>query len=442
MANIFIYDEFHPEDNAMLQALYSRSPKSVVEHVEKVKKSGSGKFMETFYLGYGHSSIADCGSTTIFIEEVSILADKTVQDWPLYSGQETSTRYIDMTKQKIIDPVASEKSKEILDNWIKFYIDSQEKVLEHIYKIYPRLENEDEKLYQRTAQARVFDILRGFLPAGITTQLSWHTNLRQALDKLVLLQYHPLKETREVADNILSGLKEKYPNSFNYKEYEKQEEFRKYSTEKYSYYEAEDFDVDFKYFSNLEEKELEKYDDLLQKRPMKTNLPHFLTELGNIRFDFKLDFGSFRDLQRHRNGVCRMPLLTTKIGFHQWYLDQLPDDLRKEAEELIDNQVKLINALDASPEELQYYIALGFNVACRVSYGLPAAVYVAELRSGKTVHPSLRKIAHQMTKAISEIYPKIRMHSDLDLDDWDIRRGDQDIKTADGKSLNEIKINY
>ena len=51
MANIFLYDEFNPEDNAMLQALYSRSPKSVTEHVEKVRASGSGKFMEQFYVG-------------------------------------------------------------------------------------------------------------------------------------------------------------------------------------------------------------------------------------------------------------------------------------------------------------------------------------------------------------------------------------------------------
>jgi hypothetical protein len=33
----------------MLQALYSRSPQSVVSHLEKVKAAGSGKFMEQFY---------------------------------------------------------------------------------------------------------------------------------------------------------------------------------------------------------------------------------------------------------------------------------------------------------------------------------------------------------------------------------------------------------
>jgi hypothetical protein len=83
----FIYDEFNPQDVAMMQALYSRSSASVEEHVEKVRATGSGKFMEKFYVGYGHASIADCGSTTVFIEGVSMLVAKAVQDWPLYSGQ-------------------------------------------------------------------------------------------------------------------------------------------------------------------------------------------------------------------------------------------------------------------------------------------------------------------------------------------------------------------
>ncbi len=42
-----------PEDMAMIQALYSRSPQSVRLHLEKVKESGSEKFHENFYVGYG-----------------------------------------------------------------------------------------------------------------------------------------------------------------------------------------------------------------------------------------------------------------------------------------------------------------------------------------------------------------------------------------------------
>ncbi|MCD4693774.1 FAD-dependent thymidylate synthase [bacterium] len=426
-ANIFIYDEFNPEDTAMMQALYSRSPLSVTEHVEKVKNAGSGKFMEKFYVQYGHKSIADCGSTTIFIEGISMLGDKAIQDWPLYSGQETSTRYINMSKQPIVDPINTKESKDILKKWMNFYVNNQENVKEYLRKKHPKKKDQEESVYEKTITARTFDIMRGFLPAGITTQLSWHTNLRQAKDKLSLLRHHPLKEVKRVAENIYSNLQEKYPNSFSHKKYEDQEEYHNYIGKNYTYYIKKEVESDFSYSSNIDAQELNKYKDLIQKRPEKTNLPHFLTELGNIVFDFTLDFGSFRDIQRHRNGTCRMPLLTTELDFNSWYLEQLPEETRKKANILIEEQTKKIKNLDTNNNYKQYYTAMGFNVACRASYGLPATIYVIELRAGKAVHPTLRKVAHKMDKALQTLFPEITLHSDLEPSSWDIKRGSQDI---------------
>lgn len=426
MAKIFLYDEFTPEDNAMLQALYSRSPHSVEEHVNKVRESGSGKFMETFYVGYGHSSIADCGSTTLFIEQISILADKAIQDWPLYSGQETSTRYVDMSKQPIVDPLNTNESKKILNDWMIFYVSSQEQTREHLRAKYPRKPDEDEKIYEKAINARSFDITRGFLPAGITTQLSWHTNLRQAWDKLATLRHWPLPEVQEAANGMLEKLKEKYPHSFSHNLYDEQEKFRGEIFGKYTYYHQPQTSA-FSYSTNISNEELLKYRDIISSRPQKTNLPHFLAELGLMTFDFLLDFGSFRDVQRHRNGVCRMPLLTTDLGFQQWYLNQLPDDLKDAAMALIEKQKAAIAQLPTTLEIKQYYISLGFNVSCRVAYALPATVYVVELRSSKTVHPTLRAIAHQMHAALKTRFPELVLHSDLNPDDWDVRRGLQDI---------------
>jgi thymidylate synthase ThyX len=426
MRKIFLYDEFTPQDIAMMQALYSRSPLSVEEHVKKVRQAGSGNFMERFYVGYGHMSIADCGSTTLFIEHISMLADKAIQDWPLYSGQETSTRYIDMSKQPIVDPVGTPESKKILDDWMAFYIGNQEKVIAHLIAKYPRKPEEDEKVYEKAIKARTFDIMRGFLPAGITTQLSWHTNLRQAWDKLSLLRHHPLAEAREIAEEMLSKLREKYPQSFSHPHSGEQEDYRCYVVRNYNYFEPRKA-KDFAFRTTVKKGELKKYKEVFEKRPPRIGLPHFLTELGQATFDFRLDFGSFRDIQRHRNGVCRMPLLTTKIGFEPWYLEQLPGGVRADADEMIEIQARAIEALAATPEVSQYYTAMGFQVACRVTYGLPAAVYVAELRSNKTVHPTLRKIAHQMTEAFRKKFPILKLHSDLNPDDWDVRRGLADI---------------
>lgn len=426
MANIFLYDEFNPEDTAMMQALYSRSAKSVVEHVEKVQQSGSGKFMETFYVGYGHASIADCGSTTLFIEGISILGDKAIQDWPMYSGQETSTRYIDMSRQAIIDPVQTVESQAILKKWMDFYIGNQEKIQNFLMTKYPRQADEAEAVYTKAIKARGFDIMRGFLPAGITTQLSWHTNLRQAWDKIALLRHHPLQEVRETAENIWEKLREKYTHSFSHQLYEEQEKYRQLSVKEHTYLLPQE-SCGFKLDSNITPEDLSDYQDIINQRPLKTGLPIFLGELGNIRFSFILDYGSFRDIQRHRNGVCRMPLLTTELGFSSWYLEQLPEDLRQEALNLITEQTEAINALETTPEIKQYYIAIGFNIFSRVSYPLPAAVYVMELRSNKTVHPSLRKLAQEMAKAVQEKLPNLKMHIDHDPDDWDVRRGLADI---------------
>jgi len=426
MANIFIYDEFSPEDTAMMQALYSRSPKSVVEHVEKVKSSGSGKFMETFYVGYGHASIADCGSTTIFIEGISMLGDKAIQDWQLYSGQETSTRYIDMSKQAIIDPLNTPTSNEIIGAWMNFYISNQEKIQQYLITKYPRQESEDEGVYLKAIKARGFDIMRGFLPAGITTQLSWHTNLRQAWDKLALLKHHPLTEVSEAAANILETLKSKYAHSFSHPLDEAQEKYRDLTVKKYSYLSPAGA-TDFSISTTIKASDLEKYQEIIDARPPKTGLPNFLAELGGFTFNFMLDFGSFRDIQRHRNGVCRMPLLTTELGFNSWYLEQLPEDLRQEAEMLLKTQTEKIINLEATPEIKQYYTAMGFNVYCQTTYQLPAALYVIELRSGRMVHPTLRMAAHKMHNAVSEMFPNLKLHSDLDKDDWDIRRGLADI---------------
>jgi len=426
MANIFIYDEFNPEDTAMMQALYSRSPKSVTEHVEKVKSSGSGKFMETFYVGYGHASIADCGSTTIFIEGLSILADKAIQDSQMYSGQETSTRYVDMSKQPIIDPLDTAESKAILEKWMDFYINAQEPVQQYLISKYPKKADEDEAVYLKAIKARTFDITRGFLPAGITTQLSWHTNLRQAHDKLALMLHHPLTEIKEIAERIQQELQTKYPHSFSHQLYEEQENYRAEIMKQYNFFLPEKAET-FKLSTNITPETLAPYQSAITNRPIKTNLPACLEELGNMTFDFLLDYGSFRDVQRHRHGLCRMPLLTTNYGFHEWYLNELPAELKTKAEALIAEQITAISQLETSPEIKQYYTAMGFNVTCRVSYGLPAAVYVIELRSGKLVHPTLRQIAHKMRQTTLEKLPNLTLHCDLDLDDWDVRRGLQDI---------------
>lgn len=454
-AIINVIDDVSPEDVAMLQALYSRSAASSSVHLEKVRKSGSGKFMSAHYVGYGHKSIADCGTTTIFSENVSLLAAKAIQDWPLYCGQETSTRYIDMSKRDIVDPVGGPLAEKILASWMSFYADHQTAVAEVVKTRHPMLKNDNAATYEKAVKARVFDIMRGFLPAGITTQLSWHTNLRQAGDHLSTMQHHPSEEISSLATTMLGLLHMKYPSSgfashiaavsgIGTKDYEERVSWESEVAKRYAY-QPETFS--FFHYSPTEyhnsalphldrvlltvsgafASEVENYLDIINSRPRGCVLPHFMSDFGQISWSFLLDFGSFRDIQRHRNGVCRMPLLTTDYGFEPWYLEQLSDTLRDEAKDLLYRQEDDIARLTDDPVLRQYYIALGYRVRTDVTYGLPASIYVMELRSGKSIHPTLRKKIHKMIEAFKLRLPNIQLHVDLDPSDWDIRRGTQTI---------------
>jgi hypothetical protein len=434
---IRVIDDLNPEDGAMLQALYSRSAESVDVHLEKVKKAGSGKFMDRYYVGYGHKSIADCGSTTVFTEDVSLLTAKAFQDWPLYSGQETSTRYIDMANQRIVDPVGTPESKKILDDWMSFYVGHQADVAATVRERHPMREGEKPEAYEGAVKARTFDILRGFLPAGITTQFSWHTNLRQAGDHLSWLLHHPASEISAAAVGVQLGLIQKYPSSGvglnigsgsgtgSDEEQEKREKWKAAVAKEYTY--PPTYHQNYLVESTIDnEKLIRRYGGMLASRPKGCELPHFLSDLGQVRFNFLLDFGSHRDIQRHRNGVCRMPMLSTTYGFEPWYLEQLSDELRKEAEGLILQQTHATDEI-LDPVKRQYYIGLGFRVPSNLTYGLPAAVYVMELRSGKVIHSSLRKNIQAVISKFREIHPAVALHVDDSPDDWTVRRGTQTI---------------
>ena len=455
---IIIVDDVPPEANAMLQALYSRSPKSVKDHLKQVEKVGPEKFMKNYYVGYGHKSIGDCGTTTIFVENVSMLAAKAIQDCPLYNGQEASTRYLDFASQPVLNFIVPKESSyydsfaEIQKEWITFYKIMLEELVVSLKERFPKSSEDSQSVYEKAIKARAFDIARGFLPAGSTTYVAWHTNIRQAHDHLKNLRYHPLKEVRNLSDEILQSLQNKYASSFLHKKYDSEEKYLKESCSALSYYHKDKFapmwmkhsctrsakvedDGNFYWENRLDVsllKEHPKLRSLLENRPPKSELHHRFRQFGDILFTFPLDFGSFRDLQRHRSSCQNMPLLTHELGFEDWYIHQLPRNLITPAREMLSMQRNKIETLkkkvQCSDEELQYLIPMGYNVPVHMSCSLPSAVYIAEIRSADTVHPTLRKMAQKMGNAIKKCVPFIAVHHDLTPGSvWSMKRGKQDI---------------
>jgi thymidylate synthase ThyX len=383
--------------------------------------------MKNFYVGYGHKSIGDCGSATLFIEGISMLAAKAVQDWPLYSGQESSTRYVDFKTQPFKNPLGTSEGEELLESYREFYTEALLPTQEYLKAQFPLGAGEKEGIYNKAIAARAFDILRGFLPAGSTTNLAWHTNLRQAADKVMLLRHHPLEEVKNLGEAIEETLRMAFPNSFGHERYENTENYNKEWMEKDYYYHNKNC-PDFKMVNNSINTDLLPR-KIVENRPVKTELPKYLAEAGTLQFEFLLDFGSFRDIQRHRAVIQRMPMLTTEIGFEKWYLEELPKEFTEKAKVFLKKQEEKINKLNVPKEIKQYYIAMGYNISNRLTGNIPALVYLAELRATRFVHPTLRKRAKMIADTLSELFGKfgLVMHLDKEIDRFDIKRGEHDI---------------
>lgn len=431
-ADVFILNTgaaIDAEAEAMLQALHSRSTGGLKEHLRKLIEKGAEKFMASFYVGYGHKSIGDCGTVTIFVEGISMLAAKAIQDWPLYSGQESSTRYLDFSHQPFLDITQREVGKEIQESWRTFYLSLQEPVRRHLRDQFPRSADEDEKIWEKAIAARAFDITRAFLPAGATTNIAWHTNLRQAADKLALLRYHPLSEIAKLAEAIESALTERYPSSFSAKRHKATEAYNAGWMAVKNYYHNPN-SPDFELSTNtILREEILNYERILRARPEKTELPRFLDELGRVQFSFTLDFGSFRDIQRHRAITQRMPFLTEELGFHPWYLNELPEVQREQAKQLLEVQRKRTDTLGVSGNVRQYYLPMGYLTSNRITGALPQMVYLIELRTTRFVHPTLRMRAQQMADNLIALFGDsgLVLHLDSDPGRFDVRRGSQDI---------------
>jgi len=417
---------------SMLQALHSRSTGGILHHLEILKEKGAESFMEKFYVGYGHKSIGDCGNATVFVEGISMLAAKAIQDWRLYSGQEASTRYVDFSQQVFVNPCGSDVGNEILEDWRKFYLDIQEPTQEHLKKLYPIKEGEKKSIYNKAITARAFDIARAFLPAGASTNVAWRMNLRQFADHFMLLRHHPLAEVREIAKKTEIALGKMFPQSFGQAQYETTEKYNKKVMGRYYYAnaEAKDFELSF---NGVNTKLLETKRELLESRPMKTELAPCVAETGVLTYDFLLDFGSFRDIQRHRSLVQRMPILNTEHGFEPWYIESLPKEWQTKTMELIKSQEEKVKALGLNEVDSQYYLGMGYRIACRVTGDIRALVYVGELRATRFVHPTLVKRATQILDSLEENFAEygLVIHRDAEPNRFDVRRGEHDIVMKD-----------
>ena len=114
------------------------------------------------------------------------------------------------------------------------------------------------------------------------------------------------------------------------------------------------------------------------------------------------------------------------IGFNDFYLEALPENLREKAKTHLKDVEDAIEKLNLSKEDAQYFVPMGYNCANVISGTIPAMVYMSELRATRFVHPTLRIVAQLIAQDLEDTLD-IKMHLDDEPDRFDIKRGEHDI---------------
>jgi thymidylate synthase ThyX len=500
-------DDLPPDIQAMLTAMYSRTYTSILSRLPEKEEDKQilREKLNKYYIGYGHKSVSQLGSTTIWLEGVSQLAAKVIENHPLFNGQESSTRYIDFAKQPMVS--CSEEMIHWQEVFRTFYIKAVPAVIKKItaefplkdqlkirtevigpvnhYGPYPvqmtsvivdvlerytYVEEKDingvltgyklissvphEKIgrydtieelmdyvedcevkritttWENTIKARAFDICRGLLPAGCTTNVAFTGTFDTINDHFGEMLYHPCEEMRDIAVQVLTGLKEKYPHAAM--DIDKLKERNKFVNNSFFYQDiklnSDRADVYFPLRTGIDP--LKLYYRSFREREKFSKFNRF--DAANYRLVMQglLDFGSYRDIHRHRNGYIGMEILGTNHGFHSFYKDNLPDELQSELTAiLLDYEQWYAKERFFSTDknikyDLQYCTPMGYRVAVDYNCDINQALYILELRSSKTVHQTLRSLVHDWVSLVQDEY-NIQIHADMDKDNFSLKRGQQ-----------------
>lgn len=417
-------DIIDPQACAMLQAFYSRSPMPIRERLREMHAEWMLEPLDVlgnhpqltklkeklaqYYIGYGHRSVGELGEVVIFIENVSIVAAKAVQHSPLYGGQECSTRYLDFSKQPSLAG-----TQEFVQPWREFYVQALPVMVEEIGRRH--YEDRSHPDFNKTCKAAAFDVLRGFLPVAFLTSLAWKTDFAHCHDHLQRMAIHPLPEVRELAAQIFKTVRARYPYAFP-EELQPSGQVSWWNCPTYAPH------------------NYETYSHCLS---VHTINPTYTV----IDYEAPLDYGSWRDIARHRNGRMywaqpRNGTPTHRELVDSWYFQQLPDELQQGAERV--QGAEQIHKLTWHHTKDVYSSLLLSPVPTRFIWDTQQAEYVSRLRTGKTVHQTLRLFMQEFSSRLHEhvldtgsSLLQCAHAANIDEDNWTLRRGSQDIIKRD-----------
>jgi len=434
-----------------------------LEQLAKIKNflntGKAKKFYSKWLAMYGDDSIAELGGIHIGIEDISVVATKSIEDRRIgISPLEKSTRYV-RYDDKIAgkwryykDPNIMESKdghlyQEAMDFMFETYSGLLDPVMDYFRKKYPQKSDTSDGAYQSSIRAKACDTLRGLLPMGTITNMGIFANGRAIEYMLTKMYAHPLPEVNQLAKLIhreskliIENFVERIDSDKGeaYIDYLKTQNSKTKTMSQKILGEEETFEsstqvtlVDYdnkaltkvaasilfpnsvltlqqilnrvKKLTSKEQEELIK--NYVRERRGRWHKIGRAFEEVYYSFEIISDLGVYKDLQRHRMQSQFRQNFTTEHGF-ETPQDVIESGFKSEYEKamkIADLAYKKFK--NKFPYQAQYLACHGNLGRWRVKMNLREAFHMCELRSSPQGHPNYRKVAQEMYRLIKKIHP-------------------------------------
>jgi thymidylate synthase ThyX len=441
-------------------------------------------FFARWLAAYGDDSIAQMAGAHLFFENVSQIATKTLEDFRIgFAPLEKSTRYVAFNtkiggqRQCFIDPdlarsIYGAEYKRLMNVLFSRYSDSLEPLSKILRKKFVQEKDQSDRAYRETINAKAFDVLRAYLPAGTLTNVGFF-GVGQAFEYVItkclasrlweirelgkaaqkeLMQVIPSMVSRpstprgkiyqkfvKETENDLEKLSNKYlapaksetslASSADLVEWDSDAENRIVASILYKYAKVGYREIKKQVLLMSEKQKSEVLKLAVSRRGVRQHRLVRAFENTYYKFDIIANFGAYRDLHRHRMLTQERQRFTTELGF-----DVPPDlvaaKLEKpyvEAATKIDKFYKKISK--KYPDQAQYIVMMGNRMRWYQWENLRELAWEAELRTGPQGHPDYRRIEHLKVEMVRNVHPSlVAVLKFVDFKSYDLARRESEKK--------------
>jgi len=191
--------------------LADSTPRSHDDSALRAANEKARQFHSKWVIGYGHSSVAEHATLPYGIENVSLHAAKFLESNRLAAYTEQSTRYQIIGPERFVRPAELEQAQGYRSAYeahcrrmFDLYGQALTLLRPYFEKKFPKKAGASDRAWHASITAQSCDVARYLLPAATWTRLGMTLNARSAAHTIAKCRAHPLAEIRAIGEQLLA----------------------------------------------------------------------------------------------------------------------------------------------------------------------------------------------------------------------------------------------